>query len=192
MAKYITEILKEINDDVSSIRKYHGNQAIKCIAEYAFDPDKKFILPDNDPPYKKDAAPLGMSPVNLYQELRRFYIYCRADIKPIRRESQFIQLLENIHPLEAELMLAIKDQNINKLYQNITFDLLLENGFLTNEIADKIISLDIPKQQPMLIPQDKVPGDISADEDNEPSAEKKAEKVLPPKKVKVAKVGKKV
>jgi hypothetical protein len=41
----------------------------------------------------------------------------------------FIQLLENVHPSEAKLVIAIKDQTITELYPNITLDKIVDSGF---------------------------------------------------------------
>jgi len=130
MAKYITEILQEINTDPKKIEQYKGNGALRLIFEHAFLEEKKFALPEGDPPFKKDAAPIGMTPANLYQETRKLYIFCRTDLKQLRKETLFVQLLENIHPLEAELVLAIKDQKLTKLYPKITHKLVAEAGFI--------------------------------------------------------------
>jgi len=130
MAKYITEILQAINTDPKKIEQYKGNGALRLIFEHAFLEEKKFALPEGDPPFKKDAAPIGMTPANLYQETRKLYIYCRTDLKQLRKETLFVQLLENIHPLEAELVLAIKDQKLTKLYPKITHKLVAEAGFI--------------------------------------------------------------
>lgn len=137
MAKYITEILKEVNDDPKLLTTtYKGNAALRYIFEYAFDPAKKFILPEGTPPFKQDAAPMGMSPANLYQEVKKFYVFCRQDLKPIRRESLFIQLLENLHPDEADLILAIKDQTLHKKYKKLSKSQLIKAGYLPEEKKD--------------------------------------------------------
>lgn len=135
MAKYITNILEEINNDPKKIENYKANSALRFIFEHAFLPEKKFVLPEGDPPYKKDAAPLGMSPANLYMEVKKLYVFCRADLKPIKRETLFVQLLENLHPSEAELILAIKDQNLAKLYPKITRKLVADAGFIPHPPA---------------------------------------------------------
>lgn len=137
MAKPITELLTEINNDPASIEKHKGNNALKIIFEYAFDPSKKFILPDGEPPFKPDPNPIGMSPANLYQELRRLYVFCRADLSAVKREALFIGLLEAIHPEEAKLILALKDQEFNKLYPKITQKLVFDAGFITIEPVAK-------------------------------------------------------
>lgn len=124
MAKFLTEALEDINKDPNLIEKYKDDVALKFIFEYAFDPAKKFDLPAGDPPYKQDPAPIGMNPANLRMETKKFYVFQRKDISNIRREQLFIGLLENVHPTEAKLLLAIKDQKLTKLYPKITRKLL--------------------------------------------------------------------
>ena len=130
MAKYITEILEDINNDPKTIDEYKNNNPLKLLFEYAFIPEKKFMLPEGNPPFKEDAAPIGMSRANLSMEIKKLYIFCREDIKPIRREALFIDLLENVHPTEAQLLLAVKEQKLNKLYKKITRKLVEDAGFI--------------------------------------------------------------
>lgn len=136
--KFITEILDEINADPSKISAYTNHTGLKIIFDYAFNPAKKFDLPEGEPPYKQDAAPIGMSPGNLMMELRRLYIFTKErELASVRRETLFIQMLESLHPSEAKLMCAVKDQKLSKLYKKITTDLLVDNGFLPEELRAK-------------------------------------------------------
>lgn len=137
MQKYITEILEEINEDPAKLEKYKGDSSLTVIFTYAFLKDKKFLLPEGEPPFKKDAAPIGMTPTNLRQELRRFYIFQRADLSDLRREQLFIGLLEGLHPKEAELMIAIKDQTLHKLYKKITHKRVADAGFVPHPLVKK-------------------------------------------------------
>lgn len=137
MTKYLTEMLDEMNSDKANFAKYQTCAALKILLEYAFDPEKKFVLPDGDPPFKPDAGPLGMSPANLLMEVKRFYVFCRKDLKPIKRETLFVQLLENIHPTEAKLMLHVKDQTLPKLYPKLTHKVLFDAGFIAVEPVAK-------------------------------------------------------
>lgn len=130
MQKYLPELLTEINDDPKLLEKLKGDAALTLLFRHAFDPSKKFLLPEGDPPYKPDAAPIGMSMGILRQELKRFYVFCRADLPAIRREDLFIQLLEGVHPSEAELLLAVKDQTLSKKYKKITHKLVYDLGFV--------------------------------------------------------------
>ena len=130
MTKYVTEMLQEINDDPTKLEKYKSNQALHILLNFAFHPNGKFLLPEGEPPFKPDAAPIGMSPANLLMEIKRFYVFVRKDIKSVRREQLFIQLLESVHPSEAKLLIAIKDQKLSKLYKNITHKLVYDAGIV--------------------------------------------------------------
>lgn len=131
MAKFLTEILDEINSDVTKLDAYKTDAALKYIFEYAFDDDKKIDLPEGAPPYKEDGAPdFGMSPANLRMETKKFYVYNRKDLKAIRKEQLFIGLLESVHPKEAKLLIAVKDQKLNKMYPKITRKLLESAGLI--------------------------------------------------------------
>lgn len=141
--KYITEILDDINSDPTKIVNYKDNAALRLVLEHAFDPAKKFILPDGDPPYKEDKAPQGMSPSNLHMEAKKLYVFCRADLNPVRRESLFIQLLEGSHPTEAKLLLAIKDQKITKVYPKVTHKLVSE---VWSSIPAPVVKEKTPKK----------------------------------------------
>lgn len=148
MSKFITEMLDAINQDPSSIVKYKDSSALKVLFQYAFDPKNKFLLPEGTPPYKEDSAPLGMSPANFIMEMRRLYIFGREDLGKVRRESLFITLLEGLHPTEAKVLIAIKDQDLSRLYSNITAKLVYDNGFI-----DYVpMETTVPKQEVPPIP----------------------------------------
>lgn len=138
MSKYITEMLEEINANPDEIVKYKDSTVLKTIFEYAFNPEKKFALPDGTPPFKEDPAPLGMSPGNLLMEIKRLYIFCRTDLNQFRKETLFIQLLESIHPSEARLVLAIKDQALQLMYKKITHKLVYDAGMVTVAPIEKV------------------------------------------------------
>ena len=70
---------------------------------------------------------------NLYMEARRLYVFRRADLKPIRRENIFIELLQSVDPREAKILLALKDKTLNKLYPKIT-----------KKVAGKLIPIPEP------------------------------------------------
>ena len=137
MSKYITEILEEINKDPKALEKYKTNAALKFIFQYAFIPEQKFDLPEGAPPFKEDVAPLGMSPANLIMETKKLYVFTKAkEINKVRKEQLFIQLLENVHPSEAKLLLAVKDQKLNKLYKKVTADLAADYGFIPRQVKN--------------------------------------------------------
>ena len=134
MSKYLIEILEEANADPKTLQQHKANGALRMLFEHAFIPEKKFELPEGSPPFKPDAAPLGMTPTNFTQEMRRLYIFTPARPLPkIRKEALFVQLLETIHPSEAQLLIAIKDQTLGNLYKNINAEVAAEYGFIPKQ-----------------------------------------------------------
>lgn len=129
--KLMNEMLKEINDDVSLLKtKYQSSAALRLLFAHAFDKDKAFVLPETDPPYKDRAHITGMAPTTLTYEAKRLYVFCRTDLRPIKREGMFIELLENLDANEAKVLLAVKNQELTKLYPNITKTKVKAAGFL--------------------------------------------------------------
>jgi hypothetical protein len=136
--KYITEILEEANKDIANLAKYRENAALKFLFQHAFIPEQKFMLPEGEPPFKQEEAPIGMTPANFTQEMKKLYVFTKArDLSKIRREQLFIQLLESIHPSEAKVLLAVKDQKLNKLYKNITADVAADYGFIPRQAKNE-------------------------------------------------------
>ena len=134
MTPYIPEVLAEINLNPELLStKYKDNVAIRTLLQYAFDKTKRFNLPAGIPPFKEDAAPLGMSPTNFYQQVRKFYIFGREDLAAPRLEQLFIQLLEGLHPSEAQIVLLVKDQALDTKYENINADLIERHGIVSKE-----------------------------------------------------------
>lgn len=136
--KYITEILEEVNTEPTALAKYRDNAALKFIFQYAFIPEQKFDLPEGAPPFKEDPAPLGMSPANFIMETKKLYIFTKAkELNKVRKEHLFIQLLENIHPSEAKVLIAVKDQKLNKLYKKVTANLAADYGFIPRQVKNE-------------------------------------------------------
>lgn len=131
MKKYLTEMLKEINEDPKAIEKFKDEFLLKVIFAHNFLPDYKFLLPEGEPPFKPAAQPLGMTDTNLFVECKKFHsLFCNAKLKAIKRESIFIGLIEHIHPTEAAVLIAVKDQKLQKVYPKITWKLVSDAGII--------------------------------------------------------------
>ena len=131
MKKYLTEMLAEINSDPATINNYKDEFLLKVIFAHAFLPNYKFLLPEGEPPFKPAPEPMGMTDTNLFVECKRFHnVFCKAELKPIKREALYIGLLEGIHPDEAKVMNAVKDQKLQKLYPKITWKLVSDAGII--------------------------------------------------------------
>lgn len=132
--KFITEVLKELNDDPSlfqtTYRKVGNGGPLAVMFKHAFTAEGKFLLPEGNPPFKPNPNPIGMTQAIFQQEIQRWYVFCRTDLKPAKREVMFVQLCESIHPSEAAILIAIKDQQLTKLYPNITRKVVADAGFI--------------------------------------------------------------
>jgi hypothetical protein len=83
---------------------------IKIVLEYMFDPRRKFLLPEGAPPYKPSEWD---EPAMMFNELRRLYLFVEGghpNLKQLKREIIFAQVLESVDPPDAELLIAIKDK----------------------------------------------------------------------------------
>lgn len=131
--KLISAILEDISktksrtDKVMKLRQQGNNNALKAVLQAAFDERIVFELPEGEPPYKKSEDMIDNTG-GLYQEFRKFYIFTKnkrsANIKQMKREMVFIQVLESVHPKDAELVIAMKDKKIP--YKGITKKLVQE------------------------------------------------------------------
>lgn len=137
MRKYLTQMLEEINKDPKSITKYKDDFLLKVIFAHSFLPEYKMDLPEGEPPFKPASEPMGMTPTNLFSEARRMYVFCRKDLKSIKRESLFISMLEGVHPEEAKVLIAVKDQKLTKLYPKITWKLVSDAGIIPAKKEEK-------------------------------------------------------
>jgi hypothetical protein len=120
----LSEILKRASDlekKQERIQFLYQNDspALRALLKYAYDPNVKFLLPEGAPPFKKNDLPDLQSV--LYSELRKMYLFIEggnSNLKQVRREYLFVQLLENLDKDDAELILAVKDKKIP--YKGIT------------------------------------------------------------------------
>ena len=140
--KFITEVLDEINKDPSLFQttyKKNGNGGpLGKLFMHAFTAEGKFLLPDGEPPFRPDPMPQGVGQINFITEIRKFDLFCRKDLTPTKRESLFIQLLEVVHPNEAKIIIAVKDQKLTDLYPNITRQVVADAGFIPRLSPEEI------------------------------------------------------
>ena len=53
-------------------------------------------------------------------EYQKFYNFCKGgnpSLSNLRRETMFINILEGLHPLEAEVLILVKDKNLESQYK---------------------------------------------------------------------------
>jgi len=127
--KMISELLKEVAEKKTKVEKIahlqkNNSRHLRTILAGAFDPSIQFILPEGEPPYRKDDAPKGFSPAPLARVTRRFKYFDKGGIgerlTAANREKMFIDCLESLHPDEAQLVLLMKDKKLTGKYKGIT------------------------------------------------------------------------
>lgn len=93
----------------------HSSYALKAVLGYGMDPGVKWLLPAGDPPYR----PLDESA----DQEGRFYTECKKliyfvdspegrEVKQLKREQLFIQVLESMDPRDSKLLLRMKNRDI--------------------------------------------------------------------------------
>jgi len=114
--------LPKVEDRVAAL-KANGNPTLKSILGHMFDERIKFALPPGVPPYRVSKFD---EPAALVQQVSKFYLFVEGvgpkDMKPLRREQLFIQLLESVSPNDALLLVAMKEKT--SPYPNINKDLV--------------------------------------------------------------------
>lgn len=111
----IIQVVKEAKSVNEKIKILQANDSreLRGIFELAYDNRLKWALPEGTPPYK----PLDKSFDNqgmLHTEMRRMYIFLegKANMSQAKREQSFVQLLEQLDPDDAALVVQAKDRKI--------------------------------------------------------------------------------
>ena len=128
------EILLKVNNAKYKPKKLkvlqHYNTAeLRMVLKAAFDPNIEWQLPDGEPPYKKNDAPEGTEHTYLKREARRLYHFIKGgnpNLSQNKRETMFVQMLEGLSTVEAELLVSAKDKALNKKYKGLTANLIKE------------------------------------------------------------------
>tara|TARA_B100001093_G_scaffold488280_1_gene525310 strand:+ start:1955 stop:2461 length:507 start_codon:yes stop_codon:yes gene_type:complete len=112
--------------------KSQDSRPLRNILKGSYDDSVEFNLPKGEPPYRKDDAPAGFEPSNIQKQgyyFKYFFKGGQGDAVPaVRREKMFIDVLESLHPDEAELVLTMKEKKLMGKYNGIT-PLLISEAF---------------------------------------------------------------
>jgi len=120
---------------IAALKKYE-EVPLKTILIWNFDESVVSALPPGDVPYSQydeQTTQSGTLSTKLTEEIRRMHetgsfslgVSDQQGRTTIRRESMFINLLEGLHPLEAEIMCLVKDKKLSDMY-NITQEIVSE------------------------------------------------------------------
>lgn len=114
-------------DDRIQILRENQTKEITIILQCAFDKNIVFELPTGAPPYTVDNAPPGLQITPLHKHIDRLINCVKGKTKYpgdnrlniLKRESIFVKVLEIAHAKDAEILIAMKDKKLSKLYPSL-------------------------------------------------------------------------
>ena len=128
---FIHEILELASKQRAKAKKVeilqqYENDALKTIFIWNFDETVISVLPSGEVPFKKNEVPVGTDHTSLRREYKHLYNFVKGGndgLSGLRRETMFIQMLEGLHPEEAEVVCLCKDKRLAEKYK-ITYDIV--------------------------------------------------------------------
>jgi len=132
-SSYVHEILETIssektkNEKISILQQYNEN-FIKSILIWNFDESIQSVLPEGDVPLQPKENADQRPSSNIRKEWSKLYNFVKGGndtMNKLRKETMFINILESLHPSEAEILILVKDKNLQSKY-SITKELVSE------------------------------------------------------------------
>jgi hypothetical protein len=96
--------------------------SIRTILQCNFTPSIILDLPDGSPPFQRDVMPLGNSlgrvdkAVKVLGSLVAPGGVQTKGLGRMKKETRFIQLLESVNEKDADVIIAMKDKELTKMY----------------------------------------------------------------------------
>ena len=130
---FMTEILEVVHKQRSKAKKvevlrHYRDDALTALLIWNFDPSVTSALPDGPVPYKPNDVPEGTDHTSLRREWKNLYHFIKGGndgLNGLRRESMFVQMLEGLHPREADLVCLVKDKRLTDVYK-VTLEMVKE------------------------------------------------------------------
>ena len=122
---FIHEILelaskqRTINKKVEILKEYRTD-ALTAVLIWNFDDSVISLLPQGEVPYERNEVPVGTDHTSLRKEWKNMYHFVKGGndaLSKTRRETMVIQMLEGLHPDEADLVCLIKDKGLSTKYK---------------------------------------------------------------------------
>tara|TARA_B100000073_G_scaffold87346_2_gene68104 strand:+ start:690 stop:1121 length:432 start_codon:yes stop_codon:yes gene_type:complete len=124
MKLLISEVLQKAHNAKTKAEKIkilqqNNTPALRMIFIINYDESIVSLMPEGSPPFNKNEAPAGTEHTHLEHEARLLHHFFKggSNLKPMKREQMFIQLLEGLHPDEADVIIKAKDKELGKRYK---------------------------------------------------------------------------
>ena len=127
--------LKTKQQKVTHLRQYNSD-GLRQVIKSSFDPKVKWSLPEGEVPYIANDAPEGTEHNVLSYEHRNLYHFIEGgnpQLSQNKRESMFVQMLEGLHPDEADVLVAAKDKILHQKYKGLSANVVKEAFNWTEE-----------------------------------------------------------
>ena len=125
---FIHEILDLVEEQKTKAKKIdilreYRDDSLTAILIWNFDDSVVSAVPEGQVPYKENEVPVGTDHTSLRKEYKNLYHFVKGgndSLSAIRRETMFIQMLEGLHPQEADILTLVKDGALERQYPKIT------------------------------------------------------------------------
>tara|TARA_B100001057_G_scaffold229391_1_gene229664 strand:+ start:2197 stop:2670 length:474 start_codon:yes stop_codon:yes gene_type:complete len=122
---FVHEILEQVSKQrtkakkIETLKEYRSDALVSLLI-WNFDDTVISMLPNGEVPYERSEVPLGTDHTSLRKEYRNLYHFVKGgndSLSKTRRESMFIQMLEGLHPTEADILCLVKDKQLQSVYK---------------------------------------------------------------------------
>ena len=125
---FMHEILELVSEQKTKAKKVdilreYRDDALTAILIWQFDDSVQSAMPEGQVPYKPNEVPVGTDHTSLRREWKTLYHFIKGGndgLNTLRRETMFVQMLEGLHPQEAEIICMVKDKRLTDKYK-VTF-----------------------------------------------------------------------
>ena len=135
---FISEVLQRVSNAKTKAKKVeilqeYRTDALKRVLLCNFAKSISFCFPEGETPYRPNEKPKGVEHLMLISEHRLLnhfikktvngvtYYGCSNQVRPsmqqLKKENLWIQVLESLHPEEAQLLDLVKDKKLTTRYK---------------------------------------------------------------------------
>ena len=130
----VSEIFQKVSnaktkkEKIALLKKY-STPAVRALLIWNYDESVISMVPSGEVPYRKNDSPPGTDHTMLFHEYKKLYHYVKGGndgLNKIKREQMFVQLLEALHPKQADIISLVKDKELEEVYPKVTLDVVKE------------------------------------------------------------------
>jgi hypothetical protein len=112
IAEFLEKVgkLKRTDEKIAAL-KHNDSYPLRILLQAGYDPNIKWALPPGTPPYKpNDLVDQEHVLIKDCEKIKYYIEGFHPNLAQLKRESMFVQLLENVSPKDAEMLCLLKDK----------------------------------------------------------------------------------